>query len=214
MSTCCPSNAAAGRFFSLFARRFSKRYAKKGLDGPQTRMLETLIQLGIKGCQILEIGCGVGYLHQNLLQRGAGSATGIELSERMIDEARAAAAARGLADRAQYHLGDFVALADDIEDTDITILDKVICCYPDAKALVTRSINKTRLAYAIIIPRKRWYVLMGYSILNSLLWLVRSLFRGYVHDPEKIEHWVTDQGFVKHSQSQNIIWLTQVYTKA
>jgi hypothetical protein len=43
--------------------------------------------------------------------------------------------------------------------------------------------------------------------------IVRSDFRPYVHDPERIEKWITETGFDKHYQNHNMVWLTQVYVK-
>jgi hypothetical protein len=43
--------------------------------------------------------------------------------------------------------------------------------------------------------------------------LLRSDFRSYVHDPEKIHQWITARGFTKLYQNQTLVWLTQVYVK-
>jgi hypothetical protein len=40
------------------------------------------------------------------------------------------------ADRIAYQQGDFVALAPQLPQADIVTLQKVICCYPDMRALV------------------------------------------------------------------------------
>ena len=46
-------------------------------------------------------------------------------------------AARQLHDRVRYEVGDFVALAPDVEPADVVALDRVVCCYPDMAALVS-----------------------------------------------------------------------------
>jgi hypothetical protein len=54
--------------------------------------------------------------------------------------------------------------------------------------------------------------MMGISAF--MLKLVRSDFRPYVHDPEVIEKWITETGFSKAYQNNNMVWLTQVYVKS
>ena len=84
MSCCCPEAKSASRFFSFFARRYRKRYAKKGFEESQKQLVEGLTQAGISDSSLLEIGSGVGYLHQTLLEQGATSATGVDLAPKMI----------------------------------------------------------------------------------------------------------------------------------
>ena len=46
------------------------------------------MQTGIADARLLEIGCGVGYLHQQLLRDGAQRALGVDISEEMLGQAR------------------------------------------------------------------------------------------------------------------------------
>jgi magnesium-protoporphyrin O-methyltransferase len=214
MTCCCPQAGAAGRFFSHFARLHRRFYQKMGLQKTQKQLVEGLRQAGFADARLLEIGCGVGYLHQHLLAQGAASAVGIDLSEKMLEEARRLAAQRGLANRTRYILGDFVALADGLEPADVTILDKVICCYPDADSLVETSLARTRRVYAFTIPRDRWFVRAGVALTAFFLRLVRSGFRTYVHDPERIHARVAAQGFHKLYENRTAVWLTRVYVRS
>src|SRR6266508_4007771 len=80
---------------------------------------------------LLDIGGGVGAIQHELLKAGAARATDVDASNAYLDAARAEAARQGHADRATFHHGDFVALADAIAPADIVTLDRVICCYHD-----------------------------------------------------------------------------------
>ena len=211
MSYCCPHDNGAARLFSRFARRQRRRYEKRGFQPSQFHLIEGLTQAGVNGASLLEIGCGVGYLHQHLLQQGAARATGIDLADQTIAQARELAERRGLADRTDYRVGDFIELVDRLKAADVTILDKVICCYPDARALVEDSLARTRRVYAYTIPRDRWFIRGGAALLALLLWLFGSPFRSYVHDPRRIEAWVTAHGFVPRYRNQTAFWLTQVF---
>lgn len=213
MSTCCCHARSAGRFFSFFAQRSRKRYERKGFEASQKQLIAGLEQAAYRDATVLDIGCGVGHLHQTLLERGARSAVGIDLAPRMLAEARDWAERRGLSERVRYIEGDFMALGD-IDTADIALLDKVVCCYPDAQGLVEKSLAKTKHVYGLTYPRDRWFVRLGVGVIACLLRLMRSDFRSYVHDPEQIERWITDRGFRKRFEGQTAIWLTQVYEKS
>jgi 2-polyprenyl-3-methyl-5-hydroxy-6-metoxy-1,4-benzoquinol methylase len=213
VSSCCVHNRDAGRFFGWFAKRYRKRFARKGFEPSQKQLFEGLIKSGINGATLLEIGCGVGYLHQRLLQAGAASATGIDLSSKMLDEARVEARALGLSERTIYREGDFVELADSISPADVVVLDKVICCYPDADSLVNRSAAKATSAYAFTVPRNRIAVRAAMAISGFILKLIRCGFRAYVHDPAVIDRWLTDASFERTFENCTLVWLTRVYTR-
>ncbi len=213
MSSACCHSQSAGKFFSFFARRSRRRFEKKGFEPSQRQLLDGLLEVGYEGASLLEIGCGAGHLHQSLLEQGAGTATGVDLAAGMVAEARQCAQVKGLADRVDYFEGDFIDLDDGIPSADVCLLDKVVCCYPDAAGLVQKSLAKTGSTYALTIPRDRWFVRAGNRVWNTVLWLVRSNFRTFVHDPEKIENWIISTGLKKRFEGRTAVWLTRVYAR-
>lgn len=213
MSCCCPHSKSGGRIFSFFARSYRRRFTKKGFEPSQVQLMSGLEQVGYQNSSLLEIGSGVGYLHQMLLEQGAKTAVGIDLSPDMLKEARDWANEKGLSDRIEYIQGDFIELLDQVNTADVTILDKVVCCYPDAELLVKSSVAKTSRVYALIYPRNRWFIKIAVEITAFALKLIRSDFRPYVHNPDNVESWIVDLGFKKAYQKNTIIWLTQIYTK-
>jgi 2-polyprenyl-3-methyl-5-hydroxy-6-metoxy-1,4-benzoquinol methylase len=211
MSTCCVHNRDAGRFFGWFASRYRRRFARKGLEPSQRQLMNGLMGSGLSDASLLDIGCGTGYLHQRLLQAGAASAVGVDLSIKMLDEARAQAREQGLAKRTDYVEGDFVEVSDALVPADIVILDKVICCYPDADALVQRSAGLARRVYAFTIPRDRWSVRLALYTGRVFLALIRCHFRSYIHDLAAIDQRLTQLGFVRVFQDSTFAWLTRIY---
>jgi len=199
--------------FSFVARRYRKRFSRKGFEPSQKQLLTGLQQAGYGDKTVLEIGSGVGHLHQTLLEQGAQSAVGIDLASSMIKEAEAWAVERGLSDRTRYYQADFMNMVESLEPADVVILDKVVCCYPDADGLVHKSLSKTRQVYALTYPRDRWYVRAGIALGAFLMKLIRSDFRPYLHDPIQVEQWITESGFKKTYAANTLIWLTQVYEK-
>ena len=209
---CCqpPDSDGIGRCFSRLAKRYSKR---KKTEASQRQLLEGIEMAGTAGRSILDVGCGVGVLHQKLLGRGAERAVGIDLSPQMIEYATERARSLDYSGRTEYRSGDFVALADQLEKADICILDKVICCYPDAENLVKKSLAQTLETYAFTIPRARWGVRIVMGMATLFLRAVGSAFRPYVHSPERIEGWVVEKGFVRSYDRHTLFWMTRVYSR-
>lgn len=213
MQCCGIRRNDTGRFFSLFARVSKRRYQRKGLGRSQEHLLAGLTEADFSGASILDIGCGVGYLHQMLIRQGAAGAVGVDMSEKMLAEARSLAEKQSLSEATEYRFGDFVELAPSLDEADITILDKVVCCYPDAQSLVSHSLQKTRAVYALTYPRSHLFNRINTRIWSFVLWLSRSTFRSYVHDPALIERWIVENGCRKQFEDRTLIWLTQVYTR-
>jgi magnesium-protoporphyrin O-methyltransferase len=138
---------------------------------------------------------------------------GVDLSTGMLAEARKAAKTAGLEDCTDYRLGDFVQLANEVPDADITILDKVVCCYPDWEALLDRSLEKTRQIYALTYPRDRISTRAGGRLLHWGMQLIHCCYQPYIHDPFKIQQRILEHGFSHSYQALTNSWHTQVYRR-
>ncbi len=213
MTGCCGHAASAGRLFSFFARHYRRRFARRGFEPSQRHLLEGLGETGYADATVLEIGCGVGHLHQTMLERGASRAVGVDLAPRMLEEAAAWAAERGLAARCEYVEGDFVALDPELAPADVTVLDKVVCCYPDAEGLLRSTLAKTRRACALVYPRDRWFVRIGIALMGAMLWALRSEFRPYLHDPAKVQAMLRADGLERTYARDTASWLTEVWVR-
>ncbi|WP_200254254.1 class I SAM-dependent methyltransferase [Thiococcus pfennigii] len=214
MNCCTAINADTGRFFSYFAGLHRLRHRWLGFERSQRQLLEGLRRGGIAGVDLLEVGCGPGYLHRALLRDGAARAVGVDLSERMIAIARREARADGLAERTSYHQGDFTLIAAPLPEADVTILDKVICCYPDWERLVTVSLAKTRCLYAFTIPRDRAQTRLGLRAMGWGLNRAGCCYRPFIHDPAMIGDHLAAKGFHRIHEACTTIWITQVYVQA
>ena len=216
MSCCCPHDVAASRLFSRFAPLYRWRFARGGLEPTQRHLVAGLERAGaLTGARLLEIGCGVGHLHQLLLVRhGAASAVGVDLAPRMIEEARRLAADRGLVDRTAYHVGDYLDLAADLGVTDVAILDKVICCHPEGVAVLAEAARRARRAVALTYPRDRRLVRVGRALVNAAMALMGSGFRVYVHPPAAVEAALAESGLVRIFGRDTPVWRTEVWRRA
>lgn len=85
MNCCCPHSRSAARVFTRRAKRYRKRFDRKGLENSQRQLFDQIVARQIVGASVLEIGCGVGFFHQELLGAGAGTALGVDLSAAMTE---------------------------------------------------------------------------------------------------------------------------------
>ena len=211
MTCCCLEST--NEFFNTQARRLEKQFKKKGLRKEQKHLVEGIRRSGMNDTEILEIGCGVGGLHLSLLKDGAAQATGFDISERMIATARTLAAEMGLQERTQYWQGDFVTMHEKAPMADVTVLDKVICCYENASALISRSTAKTRRIYAVCYPCQNGLVRFIFRNAKYLLKLFRQTFHPYYHEPQQIQNWIVENGFEKVYEKETVVWLVQVFCR-
>ena len=101
-------------------------YRKNGLGQRALALIEFLQTRGLEGKSVLDIGCGIGALHLELLLAGAESATGVDASPTNIAGALELAEEMGLSDKVEERQGDFVDLADSVPEADIVTLDRAI----------------------------------------------------------------------------------------
>ncbi len=108
-----------GRLYSLFLdrdRQYSCAYFPRGdetLEEAQTakkRHIAAKLMLDRPGLTVLDIGCGWGGMAITLAREFGARVHGITLSEEQLTEARARAAAAGLADRVSFELMDYRAM--------------------------------------------------------------------------------------------------------
>jgi SAM-dependent methyltransferase len=213
---CCTSSLpteGTNRFFSKKAKSFLKKFRRRGLAKEQRLLMEGVMKGGITGKSILEIGCGVGGLHLSLLKSGGASATGIEISEGMIEGALQLSKEMDMEARTTYLLGDFVVLHDRLSPADVTLLDKVVCCYEDLDILLDRSIAKTSCIYGLTYPRPSglFKTLIGLAI--RLAKLLNAPFHPYWHDWEKMTGKIQNSGFVETYQGNTMFWEARVYCR-
>ena len=199
---CCSINGLDKIFNKSRAAKESKSYLKKGL-GKRARMLaQSLSSQGLSEATVLDIGCGIGALHLEVLKQGAGRAIGVEVSSSYVEAAADLAQSLGLQDVVEYHIGDFVDREEVFPSADIVLLDRVVCCYPDAEELVTASVRHAQRLYALTYPRRTWWMRVGVFAMNLGLTVIRSQFRFFLHHPDEIKASVESAQFsLIHSAS-------------
>jgi magnesium-protoporphyrin O-methyltransferase len=214
VSGCCATRAIADQFGRQTAQEELRRYRSDG-PLPTTRALvDALASQGMAGADVLDVGAGVGAIHQALLERGASRAVHVDISPDYVDAARDESARRGQTDRVRFVTGDFVELASKTEAADVVTLDRVICCYPDMERLVTRSAEKARRLYGAVYPRDRWWTRISIVAMNGMKRLRGSAFRTYLHSPAAIDALLRRLGLERRSTQRTWFWEVVVYRRA
>ncbi len=133
MSSCCRPESYGAFFSEKGARRALRRYRKRGLDSLSDRIASVVRERGVRGATVLEVGGGIGALEIELLAAGAERATNVELSPEYEEAAAELARERGVDERLERRIGDFVGVAD-VQGADAVVMNRVVCCYPDYDA--------------------------------------------------------------------------------
>jgi magnesium-protoporphyrin O-methyltransferase len=217
MSSCCtPGGASCGTnaFFSRWSRFYARRFHSGGLEPVQKHLLAGIGQELVPGSKVLDIGCGVGSLHLTLLQRGASRAVGIDISEGMLNEARRFAERMGLNDRTEYINGDFTTVSATVPQSDITVLDKVVCCYENLDALVRLSTVKTRHIYALTHPKENMLMRGLFKGHRALARIFGWSFHPFWHDWAKMKALILSQGFRLVDDRSTLAWQVLVFRRS
>jgi len=209
--TCCQ---ATDEFFdSRFVSRELKRYHRSGGLRSTKKLISALLEKGVKGCTLLDIGGGVGAIQHALFESGITSAVCVDASMEYLRAAQQEALWRGNRSRTSMYHGDFVDLAKRIEKADIVTLDRVLCCYANLEQLVCASVGKARRLYGLVYPRGTLLSRVGIVTFNVFSWMMRKKFRTYYHRPNQIRQLVTSSGFAEVSQKNTLIWHIVVYER-
>ena len=187
---------------------------RRGKPAKTTPMLiDTLVDLGVEGATLLDIGGGIGAVQLELLRAGVTEAISIEASTAYVQVAKQVAAEASLDQRITYFHGDFVALADRIPEADIVTLDRVVCCYDDVEELVSLSAAKARRLYALVYPRTEWWVRLALFFENLGCRLRGSPFRAFVHPTELVDRVVRTAGLQLIHLEYTFSWQVVVYRR-
>ncbi len=195
------------------ARRDLLDYRANGPDPSTQRLLEALVAEGVRGATLLDIGGGIGAVQLELLKAGVIESVDVDASSAYLAAAKAEADELGWLGRTTYLHGDFTQLAGEVEPADVVTLDRVICCYPDARALIGRSAAKARRLYGLVHPVDRWWTRVIATIGNLGYRLFRNPYRMYVHRQALIDALLETEGLELVTERSRRFWRSAVYRR-
>jgi magnesium-protoporphyrin O-methyltransferase len=206
VSSCCQPGEYDKIFDEKKARTKARDYARKGLTGHGQRIADFIRTKTAAGYTLLEVGGGIGDLQLELLQGGAARAINIELATQYEGVAAELIHERGLDERVERRLGDFVREADKIPGADVVVMNRVVCCYPDADALVAAAADHARRYLVMTFPVDRWWTRAGLTVANVLLRIRSSGFRAYVHSTRAVLATAQHHGMRPVEHRRGFIW--------
>ena len=213
MSDCCDPRPYKGVFGEKEAKRTARLFEKRGLGSTAGPMVEALARAGIDGATVIEVGSGSATAIVGMLERGAASAVGYDISPEYEEVATSLLAERGLADRVDLRVGDFVADATEAGTADVVFLNKVVCCYPDREAMMDAATGATRRMLAISHPRRRWLVRILFRITNTFLRIRGSGFRVHLHHPDAVTGQIEAAGLTRTAVGKTPLWHWSVWER-
>jgi SAM-dependent methyltransferase len=191
------------------------KYKSNGLTTSSQVLLDFLSKRGLIGKTVLEIGCGTGFFALETLRSGAISCMGVDLSSAAIHEANELAKESGLQDRARFEVANAASTRQPASD--VVIMDKVLCCYPDADALLKTASDSSRDLLGFIVPRDEGLMRPAMKIGTGLINLVERLrktdFRLYLHPLGSIDRLLSENGFQQAGKTKSRFWLVFLYKR-
>ena len=213
MPDCCAPGDLDEIFSPKQAAADARAFRRDGLDAEARRIADAVRRSVEPGFTVLEIGGGVGAIQLELLRDGASTSTNVELSRSYEDVARALIAEAGLEGRIDRRIADFVASSADVAVADAVILQRVVCCYPNATGLVTAAADHARRVLVLTFPVDRWWMRRAQLFLN--LWpRVRGWkFRAFVHPTSAVLAAASARGMRLAERRVGFFWQMLVLTR-
>lgn len=180
---CCDPNGLDKVFAGRLVRHERQVFWRKGLNGRQQRIVE---QLGsfVAETSVLDLGCGIGAVGTTLLTKGAGSCTFVDISSAYLGAAREVAAKAGVGGKSSFYRDDFATSEHLYPQVDIVVLDRVVCCYPDATALLEKAARYSRRTLIFSYPRPFWFTPWFRALCAFGMRLIGQKYRFFLHDPQ------------------------------
>jgi len=203
MAGCCDDEGYQSVFNGRFARRVARRYGKRGLNPTAQRIVDFATDQGIEGATVLEIGGGVGEIQVELLRRGAEHVTNLEISHNYEEEAGRLLERSGMADRVTRRFLDIAQSPEQVEPADVVVLHRVVCCYPDYKALLSAAAGHARRMLVYSHPADMVLNRAAIGTENLLRRLQGNAFRAFVHPPEAMVAAAEGQGLTTSLRHQD-----------
>lgn len=214
---CCQSkniNDLENTFGHARAQRDAEKYLKHGLDQRAEKLIAYVAGKLPPDATVMEIGCGSGAVHQELLRRSAArSAVGVDASSSYLAAAKQNAQTLNLKEKVSYLHGDFAQSAEFNIAADLVLLDRVICCYPHLEALLGKAAAQTNRYLAISFPVDRWWVHMAHRMADTVLKLIGSGYHPYVHSYAAIQSVAAAAGMQPVHTDRRHIWQIAVFER-
>lgn len=215
--SCCPPenvNDLANTFNAQRAEGDAQTYLKKGLSKRGRHLLAFLFNHLQSPATVLDIGCGAGGAHHELLRRGlASQVVGVDASPAYLQAAQANAEKLGVQAAVTYRQADFAQAAREFEAADVVILDRVICCYPYLHELLVPAAEHARRYLALSFPVEAGWLRLPFRLLDGLLTLFGSKYHPYLHRRAEVIAIAEAAGLQRVHRDRSGLWQIMVFAR-
>jgi len=190
-----------------------KDYRKRGPANQTKLILEAVRSLGLKNASLLDVGGGIGTIHHELLKDVASEATHVDASSAYLKIATEEAERLGHSEQVKFIHADFTDVAGELPQVDVVTLDRVVCCYPNMRALLKAASSKSRTAIALTYPRETWWLKTGMAVANFFQRLRNDPFRIFIHPVAEMESLLNGEGLQRVSVRRLFVWEMALYQR-
>lgn len=211
----CGHCCGADQLFDLkSAQKEMKKYRRKGASKSSRKLIDDLFTSSdVQGKTLLDIGGGVGALQWAFLEKGGLRSHDVDASNGYLHVAGKFAEEKGWSKQTSFLFGDLVDHADRLDSFDFVTLDKVICCYPDYKALLTSSLERCKGTIGVVYPFGGIIPKFIAQFNKVYFYFKKNPFRTYIHSPGEIENFIKSNGFEMLERKTSFPWHVQVYRR-
>jgi SAM-dependent methyltransferase len=196
------------------ACEFCERYKNKGLSRSSKLLLKFILDNEVRDLSVLDLGCGAGGMSMELLKEGASNAVGFDLSPKMVGAADELARANGFESRAKFQLGN--GATSDLPESDIVVMDKVLCCYSEWQPLLKNAVDASRVMVGFTVPRDEGIPKLPFRLALRIANYFQRRKGGvlfYLHPLGRIDETLRDSGFKRHRKQGSRFWLVFLYSR-
>jgi magnesium-protoporphyrin O-methyltransferase len=194
-------------FNERFMRRDAQHYRKHGLETRAQlllKMIESAMELS--GRRSLEGGAGAGAFTVELARRGVSHAQAVDAMTEAVKYGRDLADQFGVLQQTSFAVGDFADAALAIDGVDLVVLDRVVCCYPDWRALLINATQRAQHVVALTYPRKNALTRLMTRTANGVQAILRRTFRLHLHEPAAMLALLAERGFTSVQTRRYWFW--------
>ena len=206
---CC---GADQMFDQKTAEKQYKRFRMKGASRVTARLIEQLSQLE-RGTKLLDVGGGIGAIQWWFLSNGGNESWGVDASHAYTKIAQDHANEENWEDRSHFLIGNLSDVENEIPEVDHSSLDKVICCYPDYREILSICARKTHQSIHLSYPMDGIIADVFRSLGVLFMKMKGSDFRPFVHPVKDVRAYLEELGFENRSRDLTFPWHVETWVR-
>jgi magnesium-protoporphyrin O-methyltransferase len=101
---------------------------------------------------------------------------------------------------------DIATVPDEVDQADVVVLHRVVCCYPDYQRLLAAAGSHARRLLVFSHPPRNPVTRLSIAWDNVVRRLRRNDFRAFVHPPKAMVEVLREQGLTPRYRHHGLAW--------